>query len=694
MDQALAHTERAGAASRGGTVFAPAPLWADPLSEEGILALVASVESEKQIMGHKANNKGVCHTHVRKVRTTETATDEYNLSIWSLSTPETLQSASIQEHPLGSRDILLIHRAGILRGGIYIDKTSHLSINVLDDESGSGHGSLLGRSKAHFVIGDLRLGDVLVLEMTKTTAFDESSALDREYMRYVQTLPGDLWMYGVYEFTLLQGRARPVFVRKKYFRDESGARLPNEDILLAQGETFTFRKECLYAEEPQDAFVPLFEIATAAAWDEIAGRIRSLYEAAFAGHESLRLDEAFERELASQPTLDHKIRFVIEYVQNQIVYLFDAEVMHAFIPQSAQDVMSKKSGDCKAKSLLLIRLLESLGISAEFILVNYAFDLYIAESLPSPFVFNHAIVKITRHDRVFFVDPTIPNRQGLLEYRWEPECTTYLSLNGYATLKHVSKHVPPYVHVTEETTVALKRDTGTLMQTAVLRGASADIHRQNARAQAKADLLRHKNALVRECLQHTTGSDEEFLANESYEIVADDKEKNELRVVYQADLLKPLTPSGSYRVFRYYYPFFDNGILHVAHKDARINSFMGFSSVRTLHIKSRIPFVWWNKGTKKTLRLDTSYFTFSNTKKIGLVSAHVVSTFLPKNNTEVAREDLDRLQQQIREIQDSNYGIGLVYFATLGGWVWAFWRYVFIAVWIVAVLWGAFSAGS
>jgi transglutaminase-like putative cysteine protease len=50
---------------------------------------------------------------------------------------------------------------------------------------------------------------------------------------------------------------------------------------------------------------------------------------------------------------DEKLQFAIEYVQNHIYYVFNADEMNGHKPQEPSVTYENKQGDCKAKSVLL-----------------------------------------------------------------------------------------------------------------------------------------------------------------------------------------------------------------------------------------------------------------------------------------------------------------------------------------------------
>jgi hypothetical protein len=202
----------------------------------------------------------------------------------------------------------------------------------------------------------------------------------------------------------------------------------DDGVIVGKGETFEFVQLRWLSEPSPNYFSPLFEIATVTTWWDIGIFVHSLYKGLLSDAGPLRISDGLTKQLASVPNVDGKVRLIIEYVQDQLIYLFDAEVMHAHVPQSVQQVLDTKSGDCKAKSLALVRLLNTIGVDGTIVLINYSLDRYIEDVLPSPFVFNHAIVRLKRNGKHYFVDPTWSNRSGSLDCRGEPVFSTFCRL--------------------------------------------------------------------------------------------------------------------------------------------------------------------------------------------------------------------------------------------------------------------------
>ncbi|PWS22591.1 hypothetical protein DKP78_17590, partial [Enterococcus faecium] len=82
-------------------------------------------------------------------------------------------------------------------------------------------------------------------------------------------------------------------------------------------------------------------------------------------------------ELDELPTLDHKIKHAIDFVQKEVYYLYNETEMDGHEPQAAEVTYKTKQGDCKAKTVLLKVILDYLDVNSELILVNYGSDVFL-----------------------------------------------------------------------------------------------------------------------------------------------------------------------------------------------------------------------------------------------------------------------------------------------------------------------------
>jgi tetratricopeptide (TPR) repeat protein len=93
-------------------------------------------------------------------------------------------------------------------------------------------------------------------------------------------------------------------------------------------------------------------------------------------------------------------------VQDKISYLLNGLDGGNYLPQQAAFTWDKRYGDCKAKSVLLLALLQRMGIEAEPVLVTTRGGDALPELLPLPGNFDHVIVRATIAGVDYWLDGT------------------------------------------------------------------------------------------------------------------------------------------------------------------------------------------------------------------------------------------------------------------------------------------------
>lgn len=112
-----------------------------------------------------------------------------------------------------------------------------------------------------------------------------------------------------------------------------------------------------------------------------------------------------------------RLEALLGFVRRQVRYVAVEVGIGGYRPSPPPEVLARRWGDCKDKSLLLIDLLEEAGIEAHPALIRLSRDERIDRLFPSPYHFNHLIVAVPadgveprEHDPVadgyLFLDPT------------------------------------------------------------------------------------------------------------------------------------------------------------------------------------------------------------------------------------------------------------------------------------------------
>jgi tetratricopeptide (TPR) repeat protein len=150
----------------------------------------------------------------------------------------------------------------------------------------------------------------------------------------------------------------------------------------------------------------LVEATDFASWSDLAALEAPLYEKAarLPSEGTLRAEVARIKALSPDPLL--RAEAALALVQDRIRYvaLFMGE--GALVPADAQSTWSRRFGDCKGKTALLLGLLHELGIEAEPVAVSIEAGDGLNERLPMVGLFDHVLVRAKVGGRSYWLDGT------------------------------------------------------------------------------------------------------------------------------------------------------------------------------------------------------------------------------------------------------------------------------------------------
>jgi hypothetical protein len=187
---------------------------------------------------------------------------------------------------------------------------------------------------------------------------------------------------------------------------------------------------------------PFVELSDFSSWGEVVNWAVPLYAAnpPILPPEMLELVGGWK---SAAPSDEEKARLALEFVQDSVRYTGLELGPDSYRPADPVETFQKRFGDCKGKVVLLQLLLRQMGIESHPALVNTAVREAIENRLPSPFAFNHVILKIRLNDRVIWVDPTISQQGGTLAERYLPAYGKALVVRpGNAALENVPRSRP------------------------------------------------------------------------------------------------------------------------------------------------------------------------------------------------------------------------------------------------------------
>ena len=150
----------------------------------------------------------------------------------------------------------------------------------------------------------------------------------------------------------------------------------------------------------------LAEATDFAAWSDLANLFIPLYREASAVPASGPLHDEVERIRAASTNAKTRAEQALALVQDRIRYVALVMGQGGYVPAPAETTWSRRFGDCKAKTALLLGILHSLGVQAEPVVVQARLGDMIADRSPMVALFNHVLVRAHIGGKDYWLDGT------------------------------------------------------------------------------------------------------------------------------------------------------------------------------------------------------------------------------------------------------------------------------------------------
>jgi lipoprotein NlpI len=306
---------------------------------------------------------------------------------------------------------LQLHAVRIFRKGESLDRTASSMVRFLQRETGLEQGVYSGEVTASVLVSDLRVGDTLEFayslhgqnpvfggKFVETASWDQTfpTMLRRIVLKHrlgrqiSWRVIGDRKSKPVIPIELVQGE-----MRRLVFEERSIGKV---DVEPSTPASYLAHRRLQFSEFT--------------GWDDVVAWASGLFQRQ--GQLSQDVREVVET-LRQRPTEEDRIVAALEFVQSEIRYFSVSLGESSHRPAQPDVVVQQRYGDCKDKSLLLMTLLQALGIQSKPVLVAIGMRRGLDNVLPSPQLFNHAIVQVTVNGKVFYLDPTLLGQHGRLE---------------------------------------------------------------------------------------------------------------------------------------------------------------------------------------------------------------------------------------------------------------------------------------
>jgi tetratricopeptide (TPR) repeat protein len=141
-------------------------------------------------------------------------------------------------------------------------------------------------------------------------------------------------------------------------------------------------------------------------WGDISTIFTPLFDTARKLQPNSPLLAEIARIRAASPDPATRAALALRLVQDDVRYLYIGLNQSNLRPASADDTWKRRFGDCKAKTALLLAMLNGLGITAEAALVSSGQGDGLNQRLPSASLFDHVIARVSIGGRIYWVDGT------------------------------------------------------------------------------------------------------------------------------------------------------------------------------------------------------------------------------------------------------------------------------------------------
>ncbi len=320
----------------------------------------------------------------------------------------------------------MLHRVQIHRREKALEKLDRSKIKLIQREPDlSGH-VLTGEQTAVLFVEDLRIGDAL--EYAYTVRGD-NPILDGHYAaRFLvrRGVPIDRQV-----IRILWPSSKRLYQRQ-YLIDATPATKPyrqGHEYLwdFANFDAVPYEDELPESYDPY----PAIELSDFESWARVVDWALPLYSPTSSNLPS-ELGDLVKQWVAT-PTKAEAARMALTFVQDELRYTGIELGPDSYRPVQPSETFQLRFGDCKAKAFLFCTLLHQMGIEAWPALVNTSARESVAHRLPSPFAFDHVIVKLLLDGKPLWVDPTRSHQGGLLSERHFPRLGRALVVNKGVT---------------------------------------------------------------------------------------------------------------------------------------------------------------------------------------------------------------------------------------------------------------------
>lgn len=341
-----------------------------------------------------------------QVQVDGTTTTVYIDTMRQASSPEALlQMGTLNLSWQPAHGDLTLHRLEIIRGDQIIDVLGKgEGITVLQREAGLERLMVDGQLTAVKHIEGLRVGDALRMVFSLS---ERDDVLAGQVQDALVLLPAPLKV-GFGRARLVWRTAQPLVWKALL----PGLTLTPKPVDATWSELVVPLPVPKLPEVPKNSpsrFTPqpLLQFSSFPDWASVAKVMAPLYAVKGTISPGSDLAARVDAIAARSPDPVRRLADALRLVQDEVRYELIALGNGNYMPQAPADTWAKRYGDCKAKTRLLLAVLDRLGIAAEPVMANSKRGDAVPDMVPAALAFDHVFVRARISTEDFWLDGTM-----------------------------------------------------------------------------------------------------------------------------------------------------------------------------------------------------------------------------------------------------------------------------------------------
>ena len=328
----------------------------------------------------------------------------YNRNVLQLLSPKAVNAAgSLKVSFDPTYQHVRVHRFNIIRGDEVIDALETAYFEKLRDEKRLSSNIFQGRMSLYVRVNDLRPNDVVDYSYT---IFGDNPASRGEF---------SAWFWKSYFHPVER-----LFIHASWPAELDvltyDGDLPDAAITEGARESYSYGPIAVPRQRNERGAPRGFsanrqiQISSFKDWSEVNDTVRPYFEEPSNNH---KFEQKIEQIKSDYTSFEDRMTAAIRFVQDDIRYQAITLGLGGWRPYNPSLIMDRRFGDCKDKSLLLVRFARAFGAEhAHVALVHTRRGAKLPDELPSMYQFNHAIAYIVHDNKTHWIDGTVSQTGG------------------------------------------------------------------------------------------------------------------------------------------------------------------------------------------------------------------------------------------------------------------------------------------